>query len=81
MSEYEACWRLDQISRHGDREKRTDLGDVWGRFGMLADRVGVTGDRAKSSRTTQVVGVGSLADGSTVNKWGKPYYLISSVRN
>jgi len=43
VSEYETQWRLDRISRPGDRGKRTDLGDGCGGFGMLADRV--TGDR------------------------------------
>ena len=68
MSEYETHWRLDWISRCGDREKRTDLGGVWGGFGMLVDKVGVTDER-KSSRVIQVVGVGNLVDGGTMNKW------------
>lgn len=42
---YETYWRLNQIVRNGDREKKTDLGDVWGGFAMLVDRLRVTDNR------------------------------------
>lgn len=45
MSDYKRHWSINWSSRYGGRGKRTDLGNVWGRFGTLADRLAVRSER------------------------------------
>lgn len=46
----------------------TDLGNAWGRFGMLADRLSVMVRERWLSRMTHIFGLENLVDGGPISR-------------